>query len=119
MNHLNKGKAKFISLLALLLLLFSITMNYSASGFYVNDFHSFLTTDTIPVNKLDSQKTDFKNKADLLAVNINADTNLVIKTDTFLFRTSKEALDASVVYHADDSMVMDIPGKKIILYVKN
>lgn len=118
MNHLNKGKAKFISLLALLLLLFSITMNYSASGFYVNDFHSFLTTDTIPVNKLDSQKTGFKNKADLLTVNSNADTNLVIKTDTFLFRTSKEALDASVVYHADDSMVMDIPGKKIILYGK-
>ncbi|MGB4843158.1 MAG: putative LPS assembly protein LptD, partial [Ferruginibacter sp.] len=46
------------------------------------------------------------------------DTNIVIKTDTFSFRTSKDALDAPVFYHADDSMVMDIPAKKIILYGK-
>ena len=31
---------------------------------------------------------------------------------------SKDSLDAPVVYHADDSMVLDIPTKKMILYGK-
>jgi LPS-assembly protein len=118
MNQLNKGKAKYILVLALLMLLFSITLNCSAGGFNANDFHSFLTTDTIPVNKSDSQKLKVQNTNDSLTINKIADTNIVVKTDTFSFRSSKDALDAPVVYHADDSMVMDIPGKKIILYGK-
>jgi len=110
MNQLNKGKAKYILVLALLSLLFCITLNSSVSGFSKDDFHSFLTTDTVPVNKTDSQRIDNKNKI--------ADTTIVPAIDTFSFRTSKDALDAPVVYHADDSMVMDIPAKKIILYGK-
>ncbi len=95
MNQLNKGKAKYISVLVSALLLFTITMNYSVSGFNAVYFHSYLTVDTIPGKKTDS-----------------------IIIDTFSFRTSKNALDAPVVYHADDSMVMDIPAKKIYLYGK-
>jgi LPS-assembly protein len=99
MHQLNKGKAKYISVLVLVLLLFTVTLYCSANGFNTGDFHSFLTTDTLPLNKI-------------------ADTNIIVKTDTFSFRSSKDALDAPVVYHADDSMVMDIPAKKIILYGK-
>ncbi len=118
MNHLNKGKAKYISVLALVLLLLTITLYYSASGFHTSHFHSFLTVDTLPVNNADSQKLKLKNKNDSAAVGKIADTTIVTKIDTLIYRPSKDALDAPVVYHADDSMVMDIPGKKIILYGK-
>ncbi|MGB4845057.1 MAG: hypothetical protein WBP16_11370, partial [Ferruginibacter sp.] len=49
MSHLNKGKAKYILLSALVLLLYAITPYRTASGFSRDDFHSFLTTDTVPV----------------------------------------------------------------------
>jgi LPS-assembly protein len=41
-----------------------------------------------------------------------------IKADTFHVKMSGDSLNAPVVYHADDSMVMDVPSKKIILYGK-
>ncbi len=118
MSHLNKGKAKYILVLALVLLLFTITLYGSADGFYRNDFHSFLTSDTVAPVKPDTQRLKIKNQDKAVTGNKISDTNIVVKTDTFAFRSSKEALDAPVVYHADDSMVMDIPGKKIILYGK-
>ena len=116
MNHLNKGKAKYILVLASVLLLFIITLYSSANGFTVSEFHSFLTTDTVPVNSapvIKDLKKDSVKKQDKIP-----DTTIVVKTDTFGIKFSKDSLDAPVVYHADDSMVMDIPSKKIILYGK-
>lgn len=118
MNQRNKGKAKYILVLVLVQLLFTLTMNCSAGGFNAGDFHSYLTTDTVPVNKTDSQKLNSNLAAEPLALKINPDTTIIPKADTFSFRTSKDALDAPVFYHADDSMVMDIPAKTIILYGK-
>ena len=118
MNQLNKGKAKYISVLALILLLFTVTLYCSASGFNTTYFHSFLTVDTLPVNKADSQKVKIKNQNEPPALKRIADTIIVTKIDTLTYRPSKDALDTPVVYHADDSMVMDIPAKKIILYGK-
>ena len=124
MSQLNKGKAKYILELALVLLLFTITMYCSANGFSNKDFHSYLTTDTIPVkagkdlNADSLKKQNQKTTAGELAGNKISDTNIVVKTDTFAFKSSKESLDAPVVYHADDSMVMDIPAQRIILYGK-
>ena len=40
------------------------------------------------------------------------------KIDTFHVKLSKDSLEAPVIYHADDSVVMDMPTKKIILYGK-
>jgi len=118
MNQQNKGKAKNISVLALILLLLAITLYGSASGFRTMYFHSILTVDTVPVNKTDAQK--LKSNVSVLssATQKTTDTNIVQKIDTLAYKPSKDALDAPVVYHADDSMVMDIPGKKIILYGK-
>ncbi len=113
MNHPNKGKANYILVLAMVSLLSSLTLYCTASGFHHDDFHSFLTTDTVPVKA--EPVADITNK---ISPTIKADTNIIVKTDTFSFRTSKNALDAPVFYHADDSMVMDIPEKKIILYGK-
>jgi LPS-assembly protein len=118
MNQLNKGKAKNILVLVLLPLLFAITLYCSASGFYTTHFHSFLTVDTIPITKTDTQKLKSNSTATLLSSKKYADTNIVQRIDTLNYKPSKDALDAPVVYHADDSMVMDIPTKKIILYGK-
>lgn len=47
------------------------------------------------------------------------DTPIIgIKTDTFNIKVSKDSLDAPIFYHADDSMVMHVPDKKIVLYGK-
>ncbi len=128
MSHLNKGKSKYILVLVITQLLCAVTLYCTASGFRASDFHSYLTTDTVPVKTITGfaatkpepvplQKNIITNKnfSDKSAV---ADTNIISKSDTFSFPTSKNALDAPVFYHADDSMVMDIPTKKIILYGK-
>ncbi|MBI3883257.1 MAG: hypothetical protein HY305_03335 [Sphingobacteriales bacterium] len=50
---------------------------------------------------------------------LKKDTTLLIaETDTFHFKIAKNTLDAPVVYHADDSMILDVPAKKVILYGK-
>jgi len=127
MNQLNKGKAKYISVLVSLLLLLAITLYCSGNRFHVTHFHSILTTDTIPVKKINASDTIIKdsikkpiplNATDTVKAVTIADTNIVVQVDTFSFKTSKDSLDAPVVYHADDSMIMDIPAKKIILYGK-
>jgi hypothetical protein len=118
MNQLNKGKAKYISVLAMALLLFTITLYCTANGFQATHFHSFLTNDTVPLNKTDSIQLNRNNRNNPLTVTKKADTTIIAKTDTFSFRSSKDALEAPVFYHADDSMVMDIPAKKIFLYGK-
>lgn len=41
-----------------------------------------------------------------------------LKTDTFNVKVSKDSLDAPIFYHAEDSMVMEVPKKRIILYGK-
>ena len=118
MNQLNKGKAKYILVSALLLPLFSITMNCSANGFNADHFHSFLTTDTIPVNKTDTQKLNSKTNPPLLLEKKIIDTNIVVTRDTLSFKTSKDALDAPVYYHAEDSMVIYVPTGLAVLYGK-
>ena len=102
MNHLNKGKAKYISVWALVLLLLTITLYYSASGFHTSHFHSFLTVDTLPVSKADSQRLKVKIQNDSAAIGKIADTTIINTIDTLTYRPSKDALDAPVVYHADD-----------------
>ena len=95
MSQLNKGKAKYILELALVLLLFTITMYCSANGFSNKDFHSYLTTDTIPVkagkdlNADSVKKQNQKTTAGEIAGNKISDTNIVVKTDTFAFNLQK------------------------------
>ena len=118
MIQLNKGKAKNILVLVLVPLLFAVTLYSSASGFHTTYFHSFLTVDTLPPLKADSQKINSKTLNKTSSPLKIADTSIKQKIDTITYKPSKDALDAPVVYHADDSMVMDIPSKKIILYGK-
>ena len=93
-------------------------MNCSANGFNADHFHSFLTTDTIPVNKTDTQKLNSKTNPPLLLEKKIIDTNIVVTRDTLSFKTSKDALDAPVYYHAEDSMVIYVPTGLAVLYGK-
>ncbi|MEP6712089.1 MAG: putative LPS assembly protein LptD [Ferruginibacter sp.] len=128
MSDRNKGKAK--NNLAWLCILPFIILTYCTAGFGFR--HVFLNipfiTDTIPVIKSsssglknsDSIRTALKNKPAISpsSKKPTADTILVPVVDTFSFKTSKDSLDAPVVYHADDSMVLNVPDKKILLYGK-
>ena len=118
MNHLYKGKAKYILTWALALVFAGITLYGADKSFRAPYFHSYLTNDkdnkkiattiiidTPPVKKIIPDSGKIKDTV----VNV---------VDTFSFKTSKDSLDAPVKYHADDSMVLDVPTKKILLYGK-
>lgn len=131
MNYQYKGKAKYILTWVPLLLLLVITLYGRGTGFFNIHFHSYLTPDTIPVRSLaiknrladssrlqKNQRLELVEKEKLSGAGKKQDTNIIATVDTIRFKTSKDSLDAPVNYHADDSMVLDIPGKRILLYGK-
>ncbi|KAA9040687.1 LPS-assembly protein LptD [Ginsengibacter hankyongi] len=71
-----------------------------------------VVSDTIPLNKNDSLNI---NKKDSLPGDTTA---LKSKADTLNFVTSKNAPDTVIEYSAEDSMVVNVPGKMITLYGK-
>ncbi|MEJ7626927.1 MAG: putative LPS assembly protein LptD [Ferruginibacter sp.] len=120
MNHVYKGKRNNISGWLPPLLLLLLSANSYASDF---NFHNCLTTDTIPVKNFPANTTDtipvLQKSSDLLKKDTTRkDTITTPRIDTFSFKTSSEALSAPVTYHADDSMVVDVPKKKMYLYGK-
>jgi LPS-assembly protein len=131
MNQLYKGKAKYILAWALALVFAGITLYGGNKSFNAPYFSINLTIDTIPKknkagtsNKIiDTPPVVKKNDSNLLVKKQIADTGKIkdstfIVTDTLRFKTSKDSLDAPVTYHADDSMVLDVPTDKMILYGK-
>jgi LPS-assembly protein len=134
MNQLYKGKAKYILAWALALVFAGITLYGGNKSFNAPYFSSNLTNDTIPKKKktaavivnraiVDTPPVIKKNDSNLVIKKSVADTSKIkdssfVVTDTLRFKTSKDSLDAPVTYHADDSMVLDVPTNKIILYGK-
>lgn len=124
MNHHNKGKAKNILAWLSALLLVVITLFTNAANVKDFYFHSSLTRDTIPPKKKPAQiRASLKDNSSLnkdgkLPELIDADTTILPLTDTIHFKASKDSLDGPVSYHADDSMIFDVPGKKLLLYGK-
>ena len=128
MNHRNKGKAKIILAWSCLLLL--ILLTYHSEGFTkpgnVRFSFSRAISDTPPpVKKIKDSSGVFQKKKDSVRLpsiteikKTIGDTLLSSFVDTFNFRTSKDSLNAPVVYHADDSLVIDVPGEKMYLYGK-
>ncbi|MEO7485685.1 MAG: putative LPS assembly protein LptD [Ferruginibacter sp.] len=138
MNNKHKGKAKNILASTALALLIAVTLMPGYKMFALPGFYKNLTSDTVPkqkrilkprpsVTKDSLQKlpaaqpavvdTIPKPVADSVGLN-RADTSNPVQVDTIYAKMSKDSLSAPVTYHADDSMVMDVPGKKIILYGK-
>ncbi|MFN8250160.1 MAG: putative LPS assembly protein LptD [Ferruginibacter sp.] len=128
MNHLYKGKAKLI-LARLCLPLLSILITLQLQAFDLNDhsFHISLTQDS-GLFKIKQQQTDsaaIKNQFPPALTETpkeirknTSDTTIKKINDTVTYKISKDTLNAPVTYHADDSMVFDVPGKKLILYGK-
>ena len=128
MNHHYKGKAKNILAWLSASLLVVITLYSNAAGVKDFYFHISLTRDTIPSKKKkakninSTKETGVENtvfKKEVPAISNYTDTIKKPFSDTvILFKRSKDSLNAPVVYHADDSMIFDVPGKKLILYGK-
>jgi len=134
MIHIYKGKAKYILAGSVPLLLMLLTALGSNKFAVQPNFHISLTNDTIPkpaqkktvVNRVIPQNdtgkvlpVNIRTKPDTGIKSIKAkDTTPVTVIDTFSIKYSKDALDEPIEYHADDSMVLDVPGKKIYLYGK-
>ncbi len=114
MDNIYKVNSKYIVVIALAVMLSSITL-FSASNYPPSThFDSILTTrtDTIPKKPGDSTsrtRVDSSGKSDTSGKKITS-------IDTFSVKVSKDSLDAPVNYTASDSMVMDVPSKKIWLY---
>ena len=125
MNNVRKGKAKYILAPLVMLLLMTMAQVGNGRAHTYMVIHQYGIIDTLPKKMAatlpDSVKPFVKN--DTVRVPQLEDSTLdsskfQIKKDTIAFKTTKGALDAPVVYHADDSMVLDVPTKKIILYGK-
>ncbi len=122
-NNNNKGKAKYILASMLVVLFITVTLGSTHNIPDRSRFYKTLTGDTIPTPSLDSiigKKSTAANLKDTIPSkdSLIIKDSLIVAVDTFDFKVSKDSLDAPVVYHADDSMVMDVPGKKILLYGK-
>ncbi len=134
MNQHYKGNAKTILRwlpVSVLLVITGYNTAFAVKGFH---FHISLTADTIvPVkktvikNNLPADTTGVSPADQPLGVNaipidsiptdsIKTDSLSRAVVDTFSYKTSKDSMDAPVTYHADDSMVFDVPGKKLLLY---
>jgi len=104
------------------------------------EFYKILTTDTIPSQKKDtviSRKIkpsspavkqvpqEIKDTIPVTDTTLKLQTNPAVpdtgiyqQIDTFDIKISKDTLSAPVYYHADDSVVVDVPNDKIMLYGK-
>jgi LPS-assembly protein len=129
MIHSSKGKAKYISAWVIPVLLLALTASGGNKFVYNQSFHISLTADTIPKppprNKIPTKDASEKIiektmiQKERAKANQKQDTAIVPAADTFSIKYAKGALDAPITYHADDSMVLDVPDKKIRLYGKS
>lgn len=100
----NSLKYRTPGLLSVLLLILTsnIYAHYHHSNIFYKTLTAFQDTTRLPVKDTIPVKND----------------SLTQKTDTFSVKLSKDSIDAPVAYEASDSMVLDVPNKKIILYSK-
>lgn len=125
MNNASKVSSKY-KLASFVILAFAILTVQSKNKLYVpQSFHNNLTAngDTIkpgkrvqiPPGKMPVKRDSFPGEN----INLANDTTIIIQSlDTIDIKISKDSLDAVVEYSADDSMILDVPSKKIILYGK-
>ncbi|HUS02425.1 MAG TPA: putative LPS assembly protein LptD, partial [Chitinophagaceae bacterium] len=121
MNNASKVSSKY-KLASFVALAFTILTVQSKDKLHsYHSFHNSLTgvlRDTIKPGKIiltDAVLADTLPKG---KNNINDSTIMVQTIDTIDIKISKDSLDAVVEYNAEDSMIMDVPTKKITLYGK-
>ncbi|HMJ48423.1 MAG TPA: putative LPS assembly protein LptD, partial [Ferruginibacter sp.] len=118
MNNTTKGNANIILGWVCVLPFLILTLSAYCLPLIKNKFHTSLT-DTLPFKKInDSTRRERPSPANMLNPSLPKGDTIIPVIDTFSFKASKDSLDNPVSYHADDSMVLDVPAKKIMLYGK-
>ncbi len=101
-------------------MLCTLTWKTAANGIFSPDFRSPLTTMADTIKPLTAK--DSSNRLTVLPADTNrlpgTDSAFKEKTDTFSLKISKDSLDAPLKYAAEDSAVVLIAKKKIVLYGK-
>ncbi|MFZ4058546.1 MAG: putative LPS assembly protein LptD [Ferruginibacter sp.] len=123
MNHVYKGKAKYILVSTVMMLCISITSVKANREYGLPPFDKSLTSFSHKAlhDKAQNHLIPLFNERDTVPVTPKSSGDSILKVnkiDTFNIKYSSDSLDGPVVYHADDSMVFDVPGKKIMLYGK-
>ena len=131
MNNNSKGKIKYVFLWLCLPLLLLLTYHFNTyAKIYKNSLNSDLykaIIDTPPPNfKLPTTNNVQKPTTEGFRrptigeekIKIADTTNKVVVVDTFQYKKSKDGLTEPLNYHADDSMVIDVPKEKMYLYGK-
>ena len=124
MMQLYKFRPKtFLNLLLTALLLLTLTLNRASANISRSIFYSPLTaiTDTIPaVTQIDSLSKFLRPNSDTTKLPLDSlkRDSLRQHVDTFSLKISKDSLDAPLKYSADDSVVVVVQDKKILLYGK-
>jgi len=91
MNNISKGKAKYL-FFGLLATCFAFDDVYAYDLTFRKDFSKiYIPSDTVPLN-------------------------IRKESDTLIYKKSGDSLTAPVVFAASDSMVIDVPAKKMYLY---
>lgn len=118
MNKIYKVKSKYVVVIAFAVMLCSITL-FSAANYPASPvFYSTLTVprDTVP-SPVRVSVPAIRPKRDSLPLT-DTTGKKIQQVDSVSVKVSKDSLDAPVAYTAADSMVMDVPSKKIFLYNK-
>jgi hypothetical protein len=124
MNNASKvsSKYKLASFVAVAFII--LTVQSKDNVYQPNSFHNNLTAlqDTVkPGKRITLPTLSARPNVDTvprLNKNISDSTVIVATTDTIDLKISRDSLDAVVEYNADDSMIFDVPSKKITLYGK-
>src|ERR1051326_7536825 len=126
MKQLRKFRLNYFSagILTVAIVMIFCTQTGKATTAHVPSslFYSTLTTqpDTVkPLLKPDSLRSKKDSLSDsTLSPALTDTTKPVQRVDTFSFKMSKDSLDAPVMYEAEDSAVVMMATKKILLYGK-
>ncbi len=122
-----KISSKYLLALLFTSLFFSVTLNSLSNYSSAPRFYKTLTaySDTSKPVKQAAKDTVMKDTSRQdttrqgISIKDTAFRDTVIeKTDTFDVKVSKDSLDAPIAYSASDSIVMEVPSKKITLYNK-
>src|SRR5258705_8586712 len=122
MKQLYKFKLNyFFAGILMALILSTLTWKTSARYIHSADFRSPLTITrdtTKPILKTDSTRTIINAFVDTTKLPVKDSSVVKEKIDTFSLKISKDSLDAPLKYAAEDSAVILIQDKKILLYGK-
>ena len=123
---LHKFRSNYLFAGLLTAIFFTQTWKSTANYSNHQNFYIALTAqlDTVPQKNKDSlikqlpiSAADTSRRDSLSKINALTDTSIV-KVDTFDLKLSKDTLDAPVEYEAEDSVVVLIKDKKVVLYGK-